>query len=180
MDSKEDEVDRRLQTMPLHPNICHFKKGISLVSQWTGNKYKQMEKVFLGVVARAADPDIMKAVRAVLDFVYYTHYKAHTEDSLSCLQDAWIHFHSHKHVFVRLGVRDNCNIPKLHSMSHYIDSIQLFESADGYNTEGPERLHMDFAKLGYRASNRKQDIQQMTTWMECQDAVRRFDQYLQW
>ncbi|KAI0694190.1 hypothetical protein BC835DRAFT_1406487 [Cytidiella melzeri] len=166
MDSKEDEVDRRFRIMPLHLDLCHFKKGILLVSQWTGNKYKQMEKVFLGVVAGAADPDIVKA--------------AHTEDSLSCLQDAWICFHSHKHAFVRLGVCDNFNIPKLHLMSHYIDSIQLLGLADGYSTEGPERLHIDFAKLGYRASNCKQYIQQMTTWMECQDAVQRFNQYLQW
>ncbi|KAI0696099.1 hypothetical protein BC835DRAFT_1272404 [Cytidiella melzeri] len=180
MDGKEDEVNRRFRTMPLHPDLRHFKKGISLVSQWTGNEYKQMEKVFLGVVAGAADPDVVKAVRAVLDFVYYAHYEAHTEDSLSCLQDAWIRFHLHKHGFVRLGVCDDFNIPKLHSMSHYIDSIRLFGLADGYNTEGPERLHIDFAKLGYRASNRKQYIQQMTTWMERQDAVRRFDQYLQW
>ncbi|KAI0689643.1 hypothetical protein BC835DRAFT_1282577, partial [Cytidiella melzeri] len=180
MDSKEDEVDRRFRTMPLHPDLHHFKKGILLVSQWTGNKYKQMEKVFLGVVAGAADSNVVKAVRAVLNFVYYAHYKAHTEDSLSCLQDAWIRFHLHKHVFVRLGVCNDFNIPKLHSMSHYINSIRLFGSADGYNTKGPEQLYIDFAKLGYRASNRKQYIQQMTTWMERQDAVQRLDQYLQW
>ncbi|KAI0681940.1 hypothetical protein BC835DRAFT_1409662 [Cytidiella melzeri] len=33
MDSKEDEVDRQFRTMPLHPDLCHFKNGIWLVSQ---------------------------------------------------------------------------------------------------------------------------------------------------
>ncbi|KAI0681907.1 hypothetical protein BC835DRAFT_1409663 [Cytidiella melzeri] len=180
VDGKEDEVNQRLRAMPSHPDLCHFKKGISLVSQWTGNEYKQMEKVFVGVVAGAADPDVVKAVRAVLDFVYYAHYEAHTEDSLSCLQEAWTRFHSHKHVFMHLGVRNDFNISKLHSMTHYVDSIRLFGTADGYNTEGPEHLHIDFAKHGYRASNCKQYAQQMTVWMDCQDAVQRFDQYIEW
>ncbi|KAI0699578.1 hypothetical protein BC835DRAFT_1267756 [Cytidiella melzeri] len=180
VDGKEDEVNQRLWAMPSHPDLCHFKKGILLVSQWTGNEYKQMEKVFVVVVAGAANPDIVKAVQAMLDLVYYAHYEAHTEDSLLCLQKAWTHFHSHKHVSVRLEVCNDFNIPKLHSMTHYVDSIGLFETADGYNTEGPERLHLDFSKHGYCASNCKQYVWQMTVWMDCQDAVRRFDQYIEW
>ena len=41
--------------MSKYPTLCHFKNGISLVLQWTGNKYKNMEKVFLGVIVGAAD-----------------------------------------------------------------------------------------------------------------------------
>lgn len=180
VDGKEDEVDRRFRTMPWHPELHHFKKGISLVSQWTGNEYKEMEKVFAGVVAGAADPDVVKAVRSVLDFVFYAHFDTHTEDSLACLNNAWTAFHSHKHVFIRLGIRKHFNIPKLHSMTHYVQSIRLFGSASGYSTEVPEHLHIDFAKRGYRASNRKQYVEQMTTWLARQDAVRRFDAYLLW
>ncbi|KAI0689126.1 hypothetical protein BC835DRAFT_1283602, partial [Cytidiella melzeri] len=181
VNGKKDEIDRRFRAMPSHPNLRHFKKGISLVSQWTGNEYKQMEKIFLGVVAGSADADVIKAVRAILDFVYFAHFETHTEESLSGLDEAWTRFHTHKHVFVRLGIRKDFNtIPKLHSMTHYLESIRLLGTADGYNSEGPERLHINFAKLGYRASNRKQYIQQMTVWLDRQDAVRRFDGYLQW
>ncbi|KAI0691897.1 hypothetical protein BC835DRAFT_1307362 [Cytidiella melzeri] len=141
------------------PRSLPLQEGHLLVSQWTGNEYKQMEKVFVGVVAGAADPDVVKAVRAVLDFVYYAHYEAHTEDSLSCLQEAWTRFHSHKHVFVRLGVRNDFIIPKLHSITHYVDSIRLFGTADGYNTEGPERFISTSPSM---------------------DAVWRFDQYIEW
>ncbi|KAI0688324.1 hypothetical protein BC835DRAFT_1550045 [Cytidiella melzeri] len=181
VDGKEDEVDRRFCTMPTHPDLRHFHKGISLVSQWTGNEYKHMEKVFLGVVAGSADTDVVKAVRAVLDFISYAHFETHTNDFLSGLNDAWTRFHSYKQVFVRLGVRKDFNgIPKLHSMTHYLESIRLLGTADGYNSEGPERLHIDFAKVGYRASNRKQYIHQMTVWLDRQDAVRRFEAYLRW
>ena len=54
----EHEVDRRFQAMTRHPSLRHFKKGISLVSQWTGNEHKNMEKVFLGVIANTANPKV--------------------------------------------------------------------------------------------------------------------------
>ncbi|KAI0690229.1 hypothetical protein BC835DRAFT_1417964 [Cytidiella melzeri] len=165
--------------MPTHPNLRHFRKGISLVSQWTGNEYKHMEKVFLGVVAGGADTDVVKAVRAVLDFVSDAHFETHTNNSLSGLNDAWTRFHSYKQVFVRLGVQKDFNgIPKLHSMTHYLESIRLLGTADGYNSEGPERLHINFAKVVYRASNCKQYIHQMTVWLDRQNTVHRFEAYL--
>ncbi|KAI0682097.1 hypothetical protein BC835DRAFT_1246201, partial [Cytidiella melzeri] len=178
---KEDEVDRWFRAMPSHPDLRHFKRGILLVSQWTGNEYKQMEKVFLGVIAGSAEADVVKAVRAIVDFIFYAQFETHTEESLSRLDEAWTSFHVHKQVFVRLGLwKDFNGIPKLHSMTHYIESIRLLGTADGYNPQGPERLHINFAKVGYRASNRKQYIQQMTVWLDRQDAVCRFDNYLRW
>lgn len=139
-----------------------------------------MEKVFLGVVAGAADAAVTRAVRAILDFVYYGHFEVQTTESLTRVEAAWKTLHREKNVFVRLGVRNDFNIPKFHSMQHYVHSIRELCSADGDSTEGPERLHIDFAKLGYCASNRKQYVRQMTRWLERQEAVRRFELYLRW
>lgn len=58
-----------------HPDLCHFKNGISAVKQWTGSEVKEMEKQFLAVLAGAGDPskspDVMRAARAMLTFIYY-------------------------------------------------------------------------------------------------------------
>ena len=43
-----DEVDRCFKSMSKHPTLHYFKKEISLVMQWTGNKYKNMEKYSWG------------------------------------------------------------------------------------------------------------------------------------
>ncbi|KAI0693079.1 hypothetical protein BC835DRAFT_1306895 [Cytidiella melzeri] len=154
VEGKESEIDRRYQTMTAHPDLRYFKCGISLVSQWTGTEYKHMEKVFLGVVAGSADRRVERAVRAVLDFIHYAHFETHNEDSLSRLEASWRAFHDTKSVFLELGV------------------------PDGYNTESPERLHIDFAKIAYRASNKKDYIKQMTKWLERQDSMQRFQAYL--
>ncbi|GBE88896.1 hypothetical protein SCP_1403040 [Sparassis crispa] len=168
--------------MTKHSDLRYFKDGISVISQWTGTEYKNMEKVFLGVIAGAApQPNVTCAVRAILDFIYYAHFELHSEESLKKLEHSWLEFHRYKQVFVNEGIRDDFNIPKVHSSEHYPYSIRYLGTADGYSTEGPERLHIDFAKVAYAASNRKVNyVKQMTVWLERQEAVYRFDSYLAW
>ncbi|KAI0823820.1 hypothetical protein BC628DRAFT_1420570 [Trametes gibbosa] len=176
-----NEVDSRFKAMLKHSDLRHFKNGISLVSQWTGTEFKNMEKVFLGVVAGAADERVVRAVRAVLDFIYLAHFEAHTDQSLNALHQAWRDYHHYKSVFIELEIREHFNFPKGHSMEHYEPSIRSSGTADGYSTEHPERLHIDFAKLAYGASNKQATyIQQMTRWLERQEAVYRFSCYLGW
>lgn len=50
----------------------------------------------------------------------------------------------------------------------------------GSTTELPERLHIDYAKTAYRASNRRQFFSQMTTWLRRQEAIHRFNKFLDW
>lgn len=176
----QEEVDERFRSMSLHTNIRHFKRGISLTTQWTGNEHKNMEKVFLGVLAGATDPRVILAVRGVLDFIYYAHFETHTDKSLARLDAAWLMFHENKDIFVNLDIRKHFNISKLHNIKHYIDSIRSRGTADGYNTEGTERLHIDLAKMGYRAGNKKEYVKQMTVWLCRQEAIHRFSLFLKW
>ena len=148
--------------------------------QWTGTKHKNMEKVFLGVLAGATDPAVLRAIRGVLDFIYYAHFETHCDESLVQLDLAWLTFHNNKHIFEELGFRKHFNISKLHNIKHYIDVIHSHGTADGFNTKGLEHLHIDFAKMGYQAGNKKQYIKQMTTWLWCQEAIQWFCIYLQW
>ena len=180
MNGDSAEIDRRFRTMTPHPSLRHFKKGIALTTQWTGTEHKNMEKVFLGILAGATDPAVIRAVRAILDFIYYAHFETHTDESLRCLDEAWVTFHENKQVFRDLEIREHFNISKLHNIKHYLDSIRSRGTADGFNSEGTERLHIDLAKLGYRASNKRAYIKQMTIWLTRQEAVQRFCAYLQW
>ncbi|KAJ7925327.1 hypothetical protein B0H13DRAFT_2570967, partial [Mycena leptocephala] len=177
---REGEVDRRFRAMAPHPSLRHFKKGISLTTQWTGAERKNMEKVFLGILAGATDPRVQLAVRGVLDFIYYAHFETHCDESLLHLEAAWLALHANKDVFVELGIREHFNISKLHKLKHYVDSIRSRGTADGFNTEGTERLYIDLAKLAYNASNKKAYTRQMTVWLHRQESVHKFGSYLQW
>ncbi|KAF8987416.1 hypothetical protein BDQ17DRAFT_1435655 [Cyathus striatus] len=174
------EIDDRFKAMTTHPTLQHFKKGISLTSQWTGTEHKNMEKVFLGVVAGVTNSRVQKVVKGVLDFIYYAHFETHTTESLTTLDDAWEVIHLNKDVFIELGVREHFNISKLHNIKHYCDAIRSRGTADGFSTEGTERLHIDLAKNGYNASNKKEYTSQMTTWLQRQESIHEFGVYLQW
>ncbi|KAJ6496933.1 hypothetical protein DFH09DRAFT_945689 [Mycena vulgaris] len=140
-----------------------------------------MEKVFLGLVAADADDKVVRAVRALIDFAYLASLQSHTSITLLRLSAALDEFHVHKQIFIDLNARKNdFNFPKLHSLDHYVALIRLFGSADGFNTESPERLHIDYAKNAYRASNRKDYIDQMTLWLQRQESVARFTAFLEW
>jgi hypothetical protein len=105
--------------------------------QWTGNEHKDMERVFIPVLAGVVDPEVLTAVRGALNFISYAQYQSHTSETLSRMQKALTDFHSAKGIFVDLGIRHDFNIPKLHSMLHYIASIKRLGSCDGYNSESP-------------------------------------------
>ncbi|KAJ6571039.1 hypothetical protein B0H10DRAFT_2107030 [Mycena sp. CBHHK59/15] len=177
---QDAEVDRRFRTMTPHPSLRHFRKGISLTSQWTGNEHKNMEKVFLGILAQATDPAVQRAVAAILDFIYYAHFETHCDESLAQLDAAWAAFHKNKSIFLDLEIRKHFDINKLHKLKHYVDSIRSRGTADGFNTENIERLHIDFAKAGYKATNKVRYTRQMTVWLARQEAIYRFGTYLQW
>jgi hypothetical protein len=89
-------------------------------------------------------------------------------------------FHDNKSIFVDLGVRDEFNLPKLHSCRHYAPYIKSFGTTDNYNTEYTERLHIDLAKEAYRSTNFKDEFPQMTLWLERKEKIYRHENYHQW
>jgi hypothetical protein len=147
------------------------------VQQWTGQEHKEMEKVFIAIIAGAVPADVVKVARAAIDFIYYAQLRSHTERTLTAMEQALQQFHTYKHVFICLYIRKHFNIPKLHSLTHYASIIRLLGSADGYNTEASECLHIDFTKDAYRATNRKDYVKQMTTWLRRQEMADQFSVY---
>ena len=115
---------------------------------------------------------------AVINFIYYSRLIIHTSSTLESLQKALEAFHENKAIFVAEGICDDFNIPKIHSMVHYFAAVQSRGSLDGFNSESPERLHIDYAKEAYRASNKREYVKQMTVWLGQQETVARFRAYL--
>jgi hypothetical protein len=150
----EHAIDNQFHPMSSHPHLRHFKKGISSISQWTGKEHKEMQKVFLGVLTGSTPPRIIAAAHGLLDFIYYTQYQSHTVETLCRMQEALDLFHANKDIFIDKDIHEHFNSSKLHSLIHYIDSIILLGSLDSFNSEHLERLHIDYVKKGYCASNK--------------------------
>ncbi|KAF7974189.1 hypothetical protein HWV62_13231 [Athelia sp. TMB] len=181
-----DEIDARCARFPPNHNIRHFKNGIMGLSRVSGKEHDQICRILLGIVIDIPLADgmssvrLVRAVRAMLDFLYLAQYPLHTDDTLGHLEDALQRFHNNKGIFIDLGVRNNFNIPKLHFAQHYFESIRDFGTSDNYNTEYTERLHIDLAKDAYRATNHKDEFAQMTVWLERKEKILRHESYIHW
>ncbi|KEP45881.1 hypothetical protein V565_233860, partial [Rhizoctonia solani 123E] len=175
-------VDERYMSMPEAHGLRHFKSGISSVSQWTGRELKEMVKVLLPALSDS-DPRVVRAARSLMDFMYLAHAGSVTDEDLDAMEDALRTFHEHKDVFKELGAvttdKGFHGIPKLHMISHYTHLIRELGTPDGYNTETSERLHIDFAKMGYRASNKVNATKQMALYIQRLEAIAMHASYLE-
>lgn len=176
----EKELDRRLRRLPPGLGVRHFKNGISALSQISGSERKNMGKILLGCICDDLPEEATTACRAILDFIYLAQYTTHDEDTLGYMEEALELWRKNKAVFVDLGIRLHINIPKFHALRHYVDHIRLFGTTGNYNTEMFERLHIEFAKKGWRASNRRDEFPQMTKWVTRQESVHAFERFLTW
>ncbi|QRV82415.1 C2H2 zinc finger [Ceratobasidium sp. AG-Ba] len=147
------KVDERHTSMPKYHGMRHFKNGISTVSQWTGRELKEMVKVLLPIMADIEHTSAVKAGRALMDFLYLAHSSSLTDSDLANMEQALRTFHENKQIFRQKGCittkKAFHGIPKIHMMQHYVYLIKMLGTPDGYNTEMSERLHIDFAKMGY-------------------------------
>ena len=76
------EVDAHFKAMSSYLGLRHFKTGVSFVTQWTGTEHKEMEKVFMGILAGAVNSKVLIVAHSLLDFIYYSQFQLHTSNSL--------------------------------------------------------------------------------------------------
>ncbi|TBU37260.1 hypothetical protein BD309DRAFT_995194 [Dichomitus squalens] len=167
-----EEIDARCRRMPVNHSLRHFANGISHMSRVTGKEHQDISRILLGLVIGLPLPGglssarLVRATRALLDFLYLAQYPIHTTRTLDLLEEHLQAFHANKSIFVDLGIRTHFELPKLHSLDHYRCSIELFGTTDNYDTQYSERLHIDFTKDAYRATNKKDELTQMTKYIE--------------
>lgn len=58
--------------------------------------------------------------------------------------------------------------------------IEWLGTTDGYDTAYTERLHIDYVKDAYRASNHWDEHPQMTVWLERREKVHVHDFFIKW
>ena len=182
------EIDARCQRFPPNHHIRIFSKGISSLSRVTGQEHNQICRFLLGLLIGSPSclpnsqsaAQVVRSIRALLDFTYVASYPRQSTHTLRYLTESLDRLHDNLPVFIKLGIRKNMNLPKLHALRHYVRTIELFGTADNFNTEYTERLHIDLTKDAYCATNHKNEFIQMTTWLERKEKVQQHRSFLEW
>ncbi|KAM6504098.1 hypothetical protein JOM56_001041 [Amanita muscaria] len=165
------EIDARVRRLIPNNHIHIFPNGISRLFRVTRKEHNFISRIILGVVSDIRLPGGFNSRRLL---------PAISMQDLKYMESSLKSFHENKAIFVDLGIRDNFTIPKLHALEHYITSIQLFGSTDNYNTQHTERLHIDYTKEAYRATNTRDEYPQMTAWLERREKIEQHKKYIQW
>ncbi|EUC55055.1 Zn-finger protein, putative [Rhizoctonia solani AG-3 Rhs1AP] len=140
------EMDQRFASIPRYSTLQHFRSGLAGIAQWTGNEAKAIAKSFLAAVAGDAPEMGVEAARSVMDFTFRARQPQLDEDDLACLERVNREFHATREIFITRGAytgEDFNDFSKMHMMGHYTHQIREWGAPDGYNTEGPERLHIE-------------------------------------
>ncbi|KAF8581410.1 hypothetical protein K439DRAFT_1353989 [Ramaria rubella] len=176
------EIDNHFCRLPKTPGYRHFSGGISKISQWSGREWKDLECNLLPVIYGAQSADAIIATHAELDFIYHAQWRTLSEMDIQRMVDFNQKFHAHKDAFLNGGGRDqnHFEIPKLHARHHYPENIRWLGVPFNYTTEISERYHIEVAKKAHKATNCKNYITQMITWLECQEKLHFHSQYVRW
>ncbi|KAI0069916.1 hypothetical protein K474DRAFT_1609646 [Panus rudis PR-1116 ss-1] len=181
------EIDARCQRLPPNHHIRSFLKGITSLTKLTGQEHADIARILLGLIIDLPLPNnlspirLVKATRALLDFIYLAQYPIHNSATLDAMEEAMNHFDNHKSIFIDLNIRKDWNLPKLHVVArHYRLLIERFGTTDNFNTQFFERLHIEVAKDAADATNWKDEFPQMTLWLERNEKISRHANYIQW
>ena len=79
--------------------------------QWTGDDSKALMKVFLPAIEGLVPVEMVRCVRAFLEFCYLVRRDFHDTKSLEATQEALNQFHHYCDIFKDVGIHDDFNLP---------------------------------------------------------------------
>ena len=122
---------------------------------------KHME-VYLPAIEGHIPRDMVRALRAFLEFCYIARRNVQDTQSLAALSDALERFHKYRVIFTECGVRtDGFALPRQHSLVHYLALIRAFGAPNGLCSSITESKHIKAVKEPWRHSSRFEALGQM-------------------
>ncbi|KAH7918155.1 hypothetical protein BV22DRAFT_1108435 [Leucogyrophana mollusca] len=155
-----DDIDRRIAAAPYFTGLRRFYQGRGFL-QWTGDDSKALMKVYLPAIEGYVPPDMVRALRAFLEFCYIARHDIITDDTLKDLENALQRFHKYREIFITSGVRSDFSLPRQHALHHYCMLIRMFGAPNGLCSSITESKHIKAVKEPWRRSNRYNALGQM-------------------
>ena len=118
-------------------------------------------QVYLPAIEGHVPDDMVQAVRAFLEFCYIARRNVHDTNSPTALDDALQQFHHHCKIFQMCGIHNDFNVPRQHSLNHYIKLIHAFGALNGLCSSITESKHIKAVKELWRHSNHFEALSQM-------------------
>ncbi|KAG2335482.1 hypothetical protein BDR05DRAFT_1031286 [Suillus weaverae] len=168
------ELDIRFKSHHKCTGVHHFLGGVSHVNQMTGREHRDIQRTIVPMLWGMASPGFIRAVRAMIDFIYLTQNPLHTESSIASMNQALKDFHDNK----QGGAKDDFFIPKLELMQSFTCAISHVSSLMQWTADVSERLLITHCKHPFKRTSRQRDfVLQITHILDREETIRQFDLY---
>ncbi|KAF8222300.1 hypothetical protein L208DRAFT_1323403, partial [Tricholoma matsutake] len=127
--------------------------------------------VYLPAIEGHVPDDMVQAMCAFLEFCYIARHNVHNTNILNALDDALQRFHHHREIFRTSGVCNDFNLPRQHSLNHYVKLICAFGSPNGLCSSITESKHIKAVKEPWQRSSRFEVLSQMLLTNQCLDKL---------
>ncbi len=121
------------------------------------------EQVYLPAIEGHVPAQMVRAVRAFLEFCYLVRRATIDKATLDKIEAAVKTFHTEREIFCDLNIRADFNLPRQHAITHYRHLIQEFGAPNGVCSSITENKHIHAVKKPYRRSNKNKPLGQMIT-----------------
>ena len=180
------ELDSRFKS--LHPRVSfrHFGNGVAHVKQMTGREHRDIQRSIVAVIAGAVSPRFLRAICALIDFIYQVQSPYLSESAIASFVDSLHKFHKEKTAITDAGARRGSkgpifhfNIPKLKIWHHFTQSTRMMGAPIQWTADVTERLHITEVKFTFGLTNHCNFKEQCARILDRLEQVWLFDLYCQ-
>ncbi|KAH7908355.1 hypothetical protein BJ138DRAFT_1012981 [Hygrophoropsis aurantiaca] len=180
-----DELDARYRVQQKRIGTRHFDEGMSHVLQMTGREHRDIQRTIIPVIAGAVEDDFLRAIRALIDFIYVAQNPVHTPSSIADMQACLAEFHSYKGAILKAearrgknGAKDDFCIPKLELFQTFAIAAWNVGSLIQFSADVSERLLITHCKQPFTQTNHQRNFtEQVVRILDRRERIRMFDIY---
>lgn len=172
------EIDFRLSIIQPRVGFRHFKEGVTRFKQLGGREHRELERCIVAIIADAAPSEVVRAIRALIDFRFFAQAPEIDEDALLRTEDSLAEFHNYKQHIIDAGGReqDHFYIPKLEFMQSVVPSIRWAGVPIQYTADVTEKAHSTEIKVPARTETNHRDYDpQIVRYLDRAEKLRLFD-----
>ena len=179
------ELDARYKSMHKRVGIRHFASGVCHVQKMTGREHRDIQRTIVAVIAGAAPVGFVRAIRALVNFIYLAQNPVQTQASIEKLKATLNDFHANKHFVTEVearrtktGVKSDFNIPKLELFQSFASAIENVGSLMQYTADVSERLLITHCKRAFKRTFHNSDFaEQIVRLLDREERMHLFNLY---
>ncbi|KAI5994462.1 hypothetical protein EDD15DRAFT_2366590 [Pisolithus albus] len=178
------ELDFRFSIIPRITGIPHFSNGITKLKQVGGRVQRDVQRYIIVVITGATDPDVIIAIRALMEFRYLSQATAITSTTRDKIRASLQEFHDHKDALIENGFRrgektkhvlKHWHIPKLELMQSVVPSVERVGSILQWSADTTEHAHIEVIKDPASTTNNHNYDSQICRCLDRYEKCRLFD-----